>query len=64
MILKINMNFLLTPNIFYLIFGVQDTRQMGQACDAVFLLYIFDDINGFVAAAAAGAVGAGNKIRF
>ena len=37
---------------------------MGEPGDAVFVLDVLDHIEGLVAASAAGAVGAGDKIRF
>src|SRR3989338_7013945 len=42
---------------------MQDAVQMGQTCHVVFVLDVLDHIEGLVTDSAAGAVGAGDKIR-
>ena len=43
---------------------MQNAGQVGHRRDMVMVLDMFDNVQGLFAAAAAGAVGAGDKIRF
>lgn len=55
-------NFL--EDVFDLCFGMHDARQVRHTRDIVCFLDMFNDVDRLIAAASAGAVGAGNEVGF